>query len=96
MPRLTEPDKWLQEYLGLFDHAGKMFKGMAQKLSLVEKAVSGARVIDAGTLKAIEEKGDAWSYMSWWPRLSGDVTQPVRISHLKENVKKQKLRGQIL
>jgi len=87
MPRLTEQDNWLQEYLGLFDHAGKMFKGMAQKLSLVEKAVSGARVIDAGTLKAIEEKGDAWSYMSWWPPLSNRVKKPVPLSDLEEAVR---------
>ena len=74
---------WLQDYRGLFDEATERCTEKVQKLSLVEEAVSEARksgCIDADTLKAIEEKRDAWSYMSWWPPLSHLVEHRVPLS----------------
>lgn len=84
---------WLQEFHALFREATEHFTGRQQNLAEVERLLDGARRsmrVGRRELQAIEDS-PAWSYASWWPRLSNrlerDLPLPSRLTD--ENAKRQ-------
>lgn len=72
---------WLQEFHRLFPHATELCAPKRQNLSAVEDRLADARStmrIGPREFKLIETS-DAWSYATWWPRLSGQLDTELQL-----------------
>jgi hypothetical protein len=72
---------WMHEFLNEFPGATERISGMRQNHEAVETLVSGARhsgEITPETLHVIEDS-DEWNYPIWWPLLSKDFGNPIKL-----------------
>lgn len=67
---------WLQDFHRRFAEATERFTGRRQDLAAVERQLVHGRQVGRSELQIIEES-PAWSYPSWWPRLSTGLDKTI-------------------
>ena len=87
---------WIQECPGLYKEFVERASGKPTEPDRLEQALSGAkakRQVGSEELRIIEESPD-WPYPHWWPRLSTEFGEPVRLPRDKETAVRS-LQGRI-